>query len=199
MKTNLKSLLLLGITLLPALCQAYPQIDQEVKTGLTSMKVYRDHDNPSLYWYIPTSIEPTTDDIYKSSLYRDDKELSFIFRGQSSINDIELQKAATAAGTSINNFSPIDFNFTKNVTCQDVSNISDVQWALPPTIGNYGEIIPISIRTTNPKLIGEIGTLITGAGMECIVGIEFKASSLSVQLGGTTVKDGQIQVRFTVK
>jgi len=198
MKSKFKSFIFIAMAIIPGVCQAYPQIDQVVRTGGMPISVYHDHDNPNQYWYIPQSIEPwSRDGLYKSALYKTDKALTFVFRGQASVDEEQLQKVAAALGTSINNFSPIPYEYSKNVVCQDVYSSADVQWLFPPMIGNYMEVVPVSIRTTNRDLIDEIGSIITNGGLACTVQVGFKANATAYDIT-FTADMSRVYERFEV-
>jgi hypothetical protein len=190
MKSKLVSFVLFAAGFFPAMCQAYPQIDSVVPTAGAPLKVYRDHDDPNQFWYIPTSIEPwSRDDTYKSSLYETDKVLSFVFRGQASVEEKDLEKVADVNGVSINNFSPIAYEYSKNVECEDFYSSTDVQWLFPSMIGNYLEVVPVSLRTTNPDLIQEIGSHLKDGGLACTVEVGFKANATAYDVTFSTDLD----------
>ncbi len=189
------SVLSIGITISQA--QAYPVIDQIVPTSGLPIKVYPDHATPGVYWYIPQSIEPWSRDArYRSALsYKPGKYLTFVFRGQASVDPQILQQVAAGLHTDIRNLAPIAYDTSSNLVCQNVYVGTDVQWVFPGKIGNYLEVVPVSIRTATPNLIEEIHDLIQNGGLACTVDVTFKAVSTSYHLT-MTADMNQIYTRF---
>jgi hypothetical protein len=164
---------------------AYPVTDQVVATGGESIKVYPDHQTPGVYWYIPQSIEPwRKDNRYRSSLYRTANTLSFIFRGQASVDDALLERVSKALKTSRAHLAPIAYDYSKDLVCQNVwAGDTDLKWVFPKMIGNYLEIVPISLRTSSPSLVEELGFhLAEGGGLGCTVSVGFKAVTTGYKL-----------------
>lgn len=173
------TLLLAALAINAGSAAAYPVIDRVVPTGGQPIKVYPDHLVDGVFWYIPQSIEPwSRDNTFKSQLsYKKNKYLSFIFRGQASVERKMLEDVAKAIGTSVDNMTPIAYDSSENLVCQNIYTGLDVTWLFPPRIGNYLEVVPVSIRTTNPDLMEEINDLVTGNGLACTVDVTFKAVS----------------------
>ncbi len=157
--------------------KAYPVIDQIVPTGGQPIKVYPDHQTPGVYWYIPQSIEPwKRDDQFKSQLsYKEGKYLTFIFRGQASVDPQMLDQVAKALNTTKHNLTPIAYDSSENLVCQNIYTGLNLTWLFPNKIGNYLEVVPVSIRTTDPDLMEEVNDLVTGNGLACTVDVTFKA------------------------
>ena len=125
-------------------------------------QVYPDRDEPNKYWYIPVSVEPwTRNNQFKSQLYvsPDKSKLTFIFRGQASVDDDTLTNVAKALGVPKANLSPVAYDSTQNLVCQNVFVGEKVQWVWPPKIGGYLEVVPISMRTTDPNMVDELQQL----------------------------------------
>lgn len=185
-----KSVLSVSITALAACAvslsaKAYPVIDQAVPVGGRPIAVYHDYQNPSVYWYIPQSIEPwKRDGRYRSSLYDDGSRLSFVFRGQASVEDSMLDDVAQSLGTSKANLMPIAYDSSSNFVCQDIFMTEDqVSWQFPKMIGNYLEVVPVSIRTKNPDSVKELRYHLTkGGGLACTVEVTFKGVSTAYNL-----------------
>jgi hypothetical protein len=139
-----------------------PLIDKIANTGGAAVKVYPDRDEPNKYWYIPVSVEPwTRNNQFKSQLYvsPDKSKLTFIFRGQASVDDDTLTNVAKALGVPKANLSPVAYDSTQNLVCQNVFVGEKVQWVWPPKIGGYLEVVPISMRTTDPNMVDELQQL----------------------------------------
>ena len=181
---NLTRSAVLGLALAGATAQALPVIDQVVPTGGQPIKVYPDHKVNGVYWYIPQSIEPwTRDDQFKSQLtYKKGKVLTFIFRGQASVERHMLEEVAKALGTSVDNLTPIAYDSSENLVCQNVYAGLNLTWLFPNKIGNYLEVVPVSIRTTDPDLMEEVNDLVTGNGLACTVDVTFKAVTTGYHL-----------------
>jgi hypothetical protein len=155
-----------------------PLIDKIANTGGAAVKVYPDRDDGTKYWYIPVSVEPwTRDNQFKSQLYvaPDKSKLTFIFRGQASVDDDTLTNVAKALNVPKANLSPIAYDSTQNLVCQNVFVGEKLQWVWPPRIGGYLEVVPISLRTTDPGMVDELQQLITGGGLGCTVDLQFRA------------------------
>jgi hypothetical protein len=189
--TKMKLLFLLSVilnTLFVILNQstalAYPAIDQPVSTGGLPVAVYRDFSRSDIYWYLPTSIEPwTRDSRYRSSLYDQDGVLSFIFRGQASVDERTLGELATFLHVPPSGLIAVPYEDSKNFVCQNIFIESDhVSWTFPKMIGNFQEVLPISIRTKNPKIIGELRSHLKSGGLACTVEVSFKAISSAYRL-----------------
>jgi|GEM_PF-2664340 len=181
----MKSLLFATALLLAAQSYAYPVIDEAVPVGGQPISVYRDYNNPNVYWYIPQSIEPwKRDNKYRSSFFSDSRTLSFVFRGQASVEDSMLDDVAKALGTKRANLMPIAYDTSSNFICQDFFMEQDhVTWKFPSMIGNYLEVVPVSIRTENPAVIDELKYHLTGGGgLACTVEVTFKAVSTAYKL-----------------
>lgn len=164
---------------------AYPVIDQAVPVGGNPIAVYRDYQNPKVYWYIPQSIEPwKRDNRFRSSLFDEGGTLSFVFRGQASVEDAMLDDVARSLGTSKNNLMPIAYDESGNLVCQNFFVDEDkVAWVFPKAIGNYLEVVPVSIRTRNPAVIDELRYhLSQGGGLACTVEVKFKGVSTAYRL-----------------
>jgi hypothetical protein len=176
---------------------AYPVIDQVVPTHGEPIKVYPDHQTPGVYWYIPQSIEPWhKNDNYQSALYQSAHALTFVFRGQASVDSAMLDRVAQALGTSPGNFAPIAYEYSRNFQCQNVYDDAQLKWVFPKMIGNYLEIVPISLRTTNPDLIEELSMLLnTEHGLACTVEVGFKGVSTAYNLSLHADMD-QVYSRF---
>ena len=183
MKSILTLGLLTGIIATSYNAHAEPDLMQPVGTAGLPLKVYRDHDrNSNVYWYIPTSVEPwTLDDQYKSVLSKTPTALTFIFRGQQSASEEMLKKIAKANNTSINNFTPISYEYSKDLVCQNVyASDPNVTWLFPHAIGNYLEIVPVSLRVVNDQsLINEIDYILRNGGLACTVAVGFKAYTMA--------------------
>lgn len=165
--------------------QAWPVIDKLVETGGEPIKVYPDQENNGSYWYIPQTIDPVTwDSRYKPALsYTRGKDLTFIFRGQASVDRPMLERVAKALNTDISKFTPIAYDTSNNVVCQNVYLGNDkVTWLYPGHIGNYLEYVPVSIRTTDGEIADEMYSLITSGGFACTVDVTFKAVSTAYKL-----------------
>src|SRR5579885_301803 len=182
---------ILALGLAPMAAFAYPKIDDIVPSAGQPIKVYRDADRPGEFWYIPQSIEPwSRDGLYKSVLFQNDDTLTFIFRGQASVDEDMLQKVAQANNTTIDHFAPIAYDYSKNLTCQNVyAGDPNVQWVFPQMIGNYLEVVPVSLRAKTPDLVNEIGYLIKNGGLACTVSVGFKAQNLAYHLNVTANMD----------
>jgi hypothetical protein len=155
-----------------------PLIDKIANTGGASVKVYPDRDEPTKYWYIPVSVEPwSRDNKYKSQLYvsPNKTKLTFIFRGQASVDDDTLTNVAKALGVPKANLSPVAYDNTSNLVCQNVFVGGKVQWIWPTKIGGYLEVVPISLRTTDPQMVDELEQIINGGGLACTVDLQFRA------------------------
>jgi len=153
-----------------------PIVDEAVGTAGEPVKVYHDRLNPNIYWYIPLSIEPwARNNQYKSQLTRHGNNLTFVFRGQASVDMNTLSRVAAANNTDVRNFTPIAYDYSRNLTCQNVFVGEALQWVWPKMIGNYLEVVPVSLRTTNKDLADELEELIKGNGLACTVEVGFKA------------------------
>ncbi len=156
---------------------ALPLIDKIANTGGEAVKVYPDLDQPSKFWYIPVSVEPwTRNEKYKSQLYvaNDKSSLTFMFRGQASVDEETLTNVAKALNVPKANLSPIAYDKTQNLTCENVFVGEKIQWSWPPKMGGYLEVVPIAIRTTDSKLVPTLENLITGNGLNCFVEYSFR-------------------------
>jgi len=159
------------------LAYGLPLIDKIANTGAEPVKIYPDKDSPNKYWYIPVSVEPwTRDNKFRSQLYvaPDKSVLTFVFRGQASVADDTLTNVAKALGVPKANLSPIAYDSTQNLVCQNLY-ADKVSWQWPSKMGGYLEVVPISIRTTDPTLVNELNTFITGGGLACSVDLQFRA------------------------
>lgn len=178
-----RKILCLGLALLllasgALMTYGLPLVDKIANTGGAAVKVYPDRDEINKYWYIPVSVEPwARDNKFKSQLYvaPDKSKLTFIFRGQASVDDDTLTNVAKALGVPKANLSPVAYDSTQNLVCQNVFVGEKVQWLWPPKIGGYLEVVPISIRTTDPNMVDELQQLITGGGLACTVDLQFRA------------------------
>jgi hypothetical protein len=175
---------IIALGLAPMAAFAYPKIDEIVPSADQPIKVYRDADRPDMYWYIPQSIEPwSRDGLYKSVLYQNDNTLTFIFRGQASVDQDMLEKVARANGTTVDHFAPIAYDYSRSMVCQNVwASDPNVQWVFPQMIGNYLEVVPVSLRAKSPELVNEIGSLIQGGGLACTVSVGFKAQNMAYKV-----------------
>lgn len=174
---QLLSMLLVSIALLTQ-THAYPLIDQAVATGGEPIRVYRDHADTKVFWYIPQSIEPwQRDGTYRSSFYRDENALSFVFRGQASVEERMLKRVAAALNISVSQLTPIAYDYSRNFICQNFYMQEDaVAWLFPTMIGNYLEVVPVSLRTRNKLIFDELEYHLTrGGGLGCTVEVGFKA------------------------
>lgn len=183
-RKNIKNALMMIIMMFTASAVAYPVIDQIVPTGGQAIKVYPDHQTQGVYWYMPQSIEPwSKDDHFKSQLtYKKDQYLTFIFRGQASVEESILKKVAKALNTPISNLTPIAYDSSENLVCQNIYANENLTWLFPSKIGNYLEVVPVSIRTTDPNLMEEVNDLVSGNGLACTVDVTFKAVSTGYHL-----------------
>jgi len=181
MNYKLSSILLAGSLFAAQLTFAYPVIDTPVPTGTYPVKVYADHEVPGMYWYIPISVDPwTRDSRYQSSLYISPNKdvLSLVFRGQASVDEDILRGVARSLGVSVNQLTPIAYDYSKDLFCENLyANLPNVQWLFPKQIGNYLEIVPVSLRVTGTDLVQEVNTLIQNGGLACVVSVGFKAVS----------------------
>lgn len=170
-------ILFLILTLFLSQSWAYPVIDRAVPTGGLPIKIYQDSHNENLYWYIPHSIEPwARNDKFKSQLsYKKGERLTFIFRGQASVDESMLKQVAKHIGTDVANLAPIAYDSSENLTCQNIYAGLNLQWLFPTQIGNYLEVVPVSIRTTESSLVDEVYELVSGGGLACTVNVTFKA------------------------
>lgn len=167
------SLLMLASTL----AHAYPQLNREVQVGELPLKVYRDHADPSLYWYLPTTIEPfTAYPNQASTLYRRKSVLTFLYRGQVNVTEGTLRLAASVLGTTPDHLRAAPMNSAQDFACDDF-HTDDPALTLeyPNMLGNFGEIIPVSLRTTDSSLIKKLGDLIEHEGLICHLNVGFKA------------------------
>jgi hypothetical protein len=160
---------------------AYPDLNQPAGTSGLPIKVYRDHDVTSLYWYIPVSVEPwTRNNLYRSALYKDDRGLSFVFRGQPSVDMETLTSVAKGLGIPLANLTPIAYEESKDLVCQNIyAGDPNVTWLFPKSIGNYLEVVPVSLRVKGADLATEVNYLITHGGLACTVTVTFKAYSMA--------------------
>lgn len=179
MKCLKKGLLTVWVALMSANAFAYPVIDKVVPSGGLPIKVYEDHLVPGVYWYIPQSIEPwSRDEQFKSQIsYKPNERLTFIFRGQASVEPQMLKDVAKALGTDVSKLAPIAYDSSENLVCQNIYTGLNLQWLFPTKIGNYLEVVPVSIRTTDGALADEVHELVTGGGLACTVDVTFKAVS----------------------
>jgi hypothetical protein len=164
---------------------AYPVIDQPVDVRGLPIAVFKDYQNPNVYWYIPQSIEPwKRDDRYRSSLFNKNGTLSFVFRGQASVDEAMLEQVAKAVGTSKDRFMPITYDESSGLVCQNFFMEEDkVSWLFPTQIGNYLEVVPLSLRTKNREVIPELEHHLTsGGGLACTVSVKFKGVSTAYKL-----------------
>jgi hypothetical protein len=163
---------------------AYPDLMQPVGTSGLPLKVFKDHDRSDLFWYIPISVEPwTRDSTYRSALFKDEnnRALSFVFRGQPSVEESMIREVAKGQKVPVANFTPIFLEYSKDFTCQNIyAGDPNVTWLFPNQIGNYLEMVPVSIRVKNdPELVKEVFNLINGGGLACTVSVGFKAYSMA--------------------
>lgn len=195
--SSIMSSTVLALGFCSSLANAYPKIDQIVPSAGQPIKVYRDADNPNEFWYIPQSIEPwSRDGLYKSVLYQSNSTLTFIFRGQASVDLDMLHKVADANGTTIDHFAPIAYDYSKDMVCQNIyAGDPNVQWLFPTMIGNYLEVVPVSLRVKSPDLIDEVSYLIKQGGLACTVSVGFKAQNLAYRVHVTADLD-QVYHRF---
>jgi len=172
--------LILSLFFSVTLAQAYPDLNQPVGTDGLPLKVYKDHDL-DLYWYIPTSIEPWSHDSrYSSTLYQTANSLSFIFRGQASVDEDTLNQLAQSLNIPRAKLTPIAYDESKDLICQNIyASDPNTTWLFPKQIGNYLEVLPISFRTTNPQIMDEAGYLIQHGGLACTVSVSFKAQTIA--------------------
>jgi hypothetical protein len=185
-----KNLVLMSATALACLMSStlsysYPLIDQIVPVGGEPIKVYPDHQTPGVYWYIPQSIEPwKRNNLYRSAYYQSATDLIFVFRGQASVDDEMLIRVAKALGTSMDNLTPVAYDYSKDFQCQNVyGDDPGLKWIFPKMIGNYMEIVPVSIRATSPNLIAGLSVLLNSEqGLACQVEVGFKGVSTAYKL-----------------
>jgi len=172
-----QAIVALGVLAGASSAMAYPLLDVAVPSGGLPIKIYKDHAVPGVYYYIPQSIEPwSINDDYKSQVvYKKGKSITFVFRGQASVDADMLKQAAKAIGTKVDNLLPIAYDSSENLTCQNVYAADELTWAFPSKIGNYLEVVPVTLRSTNPNVVDEINELVTGGGLACIVDVTFKA------------------------
>ena len=167
---------------------AYPVIDRVVPTGGEPVAVYADSFVDGVYWYIPQSIEPwARDGRYKSALYyKPGRVLSFVFRGQASVDPEMLKRVAKALRTDVANLTPISYDTNDNLVCHNVYAAKSLTWLFPSHIGNYLEVVPISIRTEDPSVVDEVHDMITKlGGLSCSVDVTFKAVATGYLLNMT--------------
>ncbi len=164
--------------------RALPLMDRPVPTGAEPVKVFPDDRTPGIYWYVPLSIDPwSRDSRYRSSLYETDDVLSFVFRGQASVDEGILRRVAAGVGTSIDQMVPISYESSRDLICQNFfADDPRVTWIMPKAIGNYLEIVPISLRATGRELVQEIGSQIRSGGLNCAVGVAFKGVSTAYRV-----------------
>ncbi len=164
--------------------QALPRVDAAVETGSVPVKVFPDHERDDVYWYIPISIDPwTRNSQYKSSLYENDTVLSFVFRGQASVNKEMLEEVAENIGVPVGKLVPISYERSENLICQNFyADNPQTKWIFPSSIGNYLEVLPISFRTTDPQVKEEVSYHFNHGGLGCTVGVKFKAVSTAYKL-----------------
>lgn len=177
--------LAVGASLIASIqAQAYPVIDEAVPVGGHPIAVFRDEKNPKVFWYIPQSIEPwKRDNQHQSSLFHQGSTLSFIFRGQASVEDSMLIDVAKAIGTKPDNLMPITYDSSSNLVCQDIFVEEDrVSWKFPSMIGNYLEVVPVSIRTDNRAVVDELKYHLTHGGLACTVEVKFKGVTTGYRL-----------------
>jgi hypothetical protein len=172
-------IVLLGLAFGLNQAHAYPVIDQVVSTGTLPIKIYPDHQTKNVYWYIPQSIEPwSKDDKFKSQLsYKRGSHLTLIFRGQASVEPDMLRRVAKTLSVPADNLAPIAYDSSSGLVCQNIYTGLNLTWLFPSKIGNYMEVVPVSIRTTDPQLVEEVNELVTGNGLACTVDVTFKAVS----------------------
>ncbi len=178
------SLLAMSLLTVGTTAGAYPLVDEIVPAGGLPIKIYKDHAVPGVYHYIPQSVEPwSLNNDFKSELvYKPGKVLTFVFRGQASVDPTILKKAAKALGTTTDNLAPIAYEKSSNLTCQNVYVGEDLTWLFPDKIGNYLEVVPVTIRTKDPDLMEEVYELVSGNGLACVVDVTFKAVSTGYHL-----------------
>lgn len=181
----MKKLFIMTCLLLQAITtQALPVIDEIVPTGGEPVKVYPDHKRPGVYWYIPLSVEPVSPNSpYKSAMnYSPGKSFTLIFRGQPTVDKSTLQTVAKSLGTTIDNLTPIAYEKTGNLVCQNVFMSPDLQWQFASKIGSYLEIVPVSIHTRDGELADTLYDITTAGGLACTVDVFFKAVSTGYAL-----------------
>lgn len=193
--SSLAAALLAATALTSQPAHALPVIDAIVQTGVDSVKVYPDHKVPGVYWYIPVSIEPwERDSTYKSVLYRSNNALSFVFRGQASVDDDVLKRVAKALKIKTDNLAPIAYEYSRDLLCQDIF-AGGVHWSFPKKIGNYLEVVPVSLRTTDLSMLDEVEFLIRNGGLACTVEVGFKGVYTAYELN-MTANFSQVYTRF---
>lgn len=133
---------------------------------------------------MPESIEPwKRDNVYKSALYyKPGKVLTFVFRGQASVEQAMLKRVAKALNTDIANLTPIAYDTSDNLICQNVYVGKSIQWLFPSHIGNYLEVVPVSIRSEDASIVDELNDVIKNGGLACTVDVTFKAVSTAYRL-----------------
>lgn len=182
MKRFIFAALLLGARM----SYAVPLIDRIVPTGGEPVKVYPDDRQEGLYWYIPTSIEPwkTSDRNYQNKpYYREGRSFNFAFKGQASVDRQVLQRVAKALRTDISRLSAIAYDKSENMICQNVFVEESISWLFPSRIGNYLEVVPVTIRSTDSRIVDELYHMVTaGGGLACTVDVWFKAAATGYML-----------------
>jgi len=101
--------------------------------------------------------------------------LTFVFRGQASADPDMLARAAKAIPTNVKNLTPIAYDYSRNLVCQSAYVGEKIQWIWPKMIGNYLEVVPVTIRTTDSQLADELAEFFEGNGLACTVEVGFKA------------------------
>ncbi len=163
---------------------ALPMVDKPVETGSMPVKLFPDHEKKDVYWYIPISVDPwDRDSSYKSSLYRSANALSVVYRGQPRVEEKMMKKIAKDLGVPVSKLVPISYEETKDLVCQNFyANDPQTQWLFPSKIGSYLEVVPMSLRTTNPEYINEIEYHLENGGLACTVSVAFKGVSTAYKL-----------------
>lgn len=180
----MKKFILFNLFVSATMALAYPVVDRIVETGGEPIKVYPDNFRSNIYWYIPVSIEPwQRDNTYRSAIsYRPGRSLAFVFRGQASVEEDMLKRVAKALKTDVANLTPIAYEESDNMLCQNFYVGKSIQWLFPKRIGNYLEVVPVSIRSDDAGIVDELYDLITHGGLACTVDVKFKAVSTAYLL-----------------
>jgi hypothetical protein len=100
------------------------------------------------------------------------------------VDDEMLIRVAKALGTSMDNLTPVAYDYSKDFQCQNVyGDDPGLKWIFPKMIGNYMEIVPVSIRATSPNLIAGLSVLLNSEqGLACQVEVGFKGVSTAYKL-----------------
>jgi hypothetical protein len=181
MKTTSLSTLALCSSFLGLSAYSYPLLSTGAGAGTGPegqvVMIYRDHQTPGLYWYIPTGIEPAanSDGRFNRPVVRPNY-FSFSFRGQISASEEAVKSFATAHHLNRDQIIPIPFDYSRNVYCQNVDENAGVKIDHPHTIGNYAEYVPVTVFTSNPEMVPILQEKIDQAGgINCSVDVGFKA------------------------